>query len=325
MMKAPEFWYEDSFLSRILSPLSAVYRLGNAINQNRKEEAYNSNLPVLCVGNVSVGGSGKTPAVISIVKTLKEEGLVQNPVILTRGYGGSIKEATIVEPETHSFHEIGDEAFLLSQAAKTIICKNRAEGAKLAEKEGGDLIVMDDGLQNPTLHKDMSILMVDSKTGFGNQRLLPAGPLREPINDAFVKSDIIIISGQQELDFHFPQDKFVTRAVIKNSCVPDISRKYVAFAGLGYPEKFLITLKDLGLDIVHWKGFPDHHVYSRRHIQRLVDIAKKENAQLITTEKDYVRIPTAFLDQIITLPVDMYFEEKEKILDLLKDKLNLKT
>lgn len=312
-LKTPQFWYQDSVWAALLSPLSCVYLIGHKINQAQKP--YRAKLPVICVGNAVAGGSGKTPAVMALIDLIKQNDIAKNPVILTRGYGGKLKGPVLVDPAQHSYRDVGDEALLLARKAPTIICANRAQGAQFIESLDADLIIMDDGLQNPSLHKDVSLLVVGAN-GFGNGKLLPAGPLREPLSDVIDRADAFITVENTSL-FEKPTFTAQIEAPQKLESGP-----YIAFAGLGHPEKFKTTLESLDVDITGWYAFPDHYPYSAQDLQKLMQEAKDKNAQLITTEKDHVRIPPAFQKDIGVLPVHMAFENSDSIAVLIKNKIS---
>lgn len=305
-LKTPTFWYQPRGLySLLLTPISWFYQLGHRINQACQNTPYKPSIPVICVGNAVAGGSGKTPTVISIVTLLKEQGVVKNPFILTRGYGGQVTEATLVDPTTHSARDVGDEPLLLARHAPTIISANRKDGAKLAEKSGADLIIMDDGLQNNHLVKTLSFLVIDRSSDFGNGKTIPAGPLREPLSRILPKVQGIICIGHP---FHSDIAVFVA-SITPTVNNLDTTKMYVAFAGLGRPEKFKTTLEDLKMYLVGWHVFADHHHYTNQDIEMLRAQAAKQNATLVTTEKDHVRLPADFAKEVETLPITLTLDD----------------
>jgi tetraacyldisaccharide 4'-kinase len=315
--KTPKFWHKRmSIFSILLIPISWIYRIAHALNMKAQGAPYKSSIPVICVGNAISGGSGKTPSVMALIKLIKENNIAQSPVILTRGYGGDIKEPTFVDFSKHSAVEVGDEALLLAHHAPTIVARNRADGAKFAEENNANLIIMDDGLQNNHLFKDLSFLVVDRQIDFGNNRVLPAGPLREPLSKVLDKVQGIICIGRP-----FHSDINVFEAVITPTETVDISKNYIAFSGLGYPEKFKNTLLDLDVKLTGWHPFPDHHQYSNQEIEDLSDLAQNKNATLITTEKDFVRLSIEQQQNILTLPIALNFNSNEDIITFLKQKL----
>ena len=316
-LKTPTFWQDKkSILATLLAPLSCLYTAAHRFNMGR-QTPYISTLPVICIGNAVAGGSGKTPAALTLINLICANNIAVNPVILTRGYGGKLKGPTSVDP-AHMYPDIGDEALMMSRHAPVIIAADRAAGAMLAELSGHDLIVMDDGFQNNTLSKTLSLLVVDAVQGFGNGKILPAGPLREPVADVLKKTDAIIsIGGTIDLE----TDKPVFDAHIQTALNIDITKSYVAFAGLGRPEKFRETLLSLGANIVGWHAFADHHPYSVQNIIELKAEARRYNAALITTEKDFVRIPFYQRDGIETLPITLTFQDEHAVVSFLAERL----
>ena len=313
MFRTPKFWKKECTLSKALVPLSWCYRKVSDWRYKRTK-ARKVSVPVICVGNLVMGGAGKTPTVIGLSKLFKKHGF--NPHILSRGYGGYRKDAVQVKPDYHSYTQVGDESLLLAQTAPTWIGAKRVKSAKKAIRHGADIIIMDDGLQNPYLHQDLKILVIDTLQGVGNGRLFPAGPLREPIVNGIQKADCIITIGDaakgEELLQTFSVDKNKTclSAQLKAINVHEqISGKIMAFAGMGYPEKFLRTLKEIGCDVKDFMTYPDHHPYTITEIQQLLKKAKQLKVPLVTTEKDHVRIPVVYRSQILALPVEISFNQ----------------
>jgi len=315
--KTPDFWYKQAGLyAYALTPVSWLYRIGFFLAQRLKSKPYNSPIPVICIGNAVAGGSGKTPTAIALMHLVKENNLAQNPVFLTRGYGGSSKAVPlVVEIEHYDVEQAGDEAYLLAKKATTIVSANRADGARKAEELKADLIIMDDGLFNNSLHKDIQFLVIDRAVDFGNRKILPAGPLRAPLTYTLPKTDAVITIGTP-----LASDK----PVFEGSIIPqerNLSGDYIAFSGLGRPEKFLDSLTKLGADVVGWHPLPDHHAFTNTEIEQLIEEATAKNATLITTEKDYVRISNEFKDKIKTLPIMLLFNNGNDIANYLKASL----
>ncbi len=300
MLKTPSYWYRQlddkaHWKEYLFAPLSALFQWGAHIRRTRFE-AYKASIPVICVGNLVTGGSGKTPTAIALYTLLKAENPKSKIYFLTRGYGGIRKGPLLVEPSEHIYREVGDEALLLSNHAPTIISRDRAKGAQLAEELGADIIIMDDGLQNPTLHKDIRIMVINGEMGFGNQKTLPSGPLREPLETGFEHVDLFILIGEDTRGVLslLPEGKPVMKGSIQlsNSIPLQSDAAYLAFAGMGYPEKFFNFLKDdLKLNVVKTESFPDHHPFRRDELKALHDDAQKLEARLITTSKDMARLP----------------------------------
>lgn len=299
--KTPEFWYDTkSQKSRAiavsLGSLSALYTLGHLVHQ-RLTKTHHADIPVLCIGNLVSGGGGKTPTALALMALLREQGLVKNPCFLSRGYGGALTGPVLVDPAIHTASDVGDEPLLLAKTAPTIIAKNRVDGAHHAKKLMYDFIIMDDGLQNPSLHKDISIIVIDGASGFGNELLLPAGPLRTPIHRGMKNADAVLLIGEDITNAlrHVPEGKPVLRATVQPVKIINPAPAYYAFCGLAHPAKFQRSLQELGLNIAGFAAYPDHHPYSEQDINDLKNKAKLLNARLITTAKDAVKIPAGFL------------------------------
>lgn len=313
----PKFWYKPpGLVSFLLIPLSWLYRSGFFIHQLCNRTPYRSNVPVICIGNAVAGGSGKTPTVIALTKILKDSLIIKNPYILTRGYGSGITKPTLVDLKKHSAKDIGDEPVLLARHAPTIISPNRADGAKFAESLNADCLIMDDGLQNNQLHKTISFLVIDRQMDFGNGKIIPAGPLRNSLKNTLSKTDSIICIGRPLYN-----EKPVFRGAIKSTIELDIAKNYIGFAGLGLPDKFKNTLLDLGVNLISWHPFPDHHPYSKKEMTELKTLAEKNNALLITTEKDFVRLDKNLTEGIYTLPIELEFDDVKGIINFIADKL----
>ncbi|MBL4804194.1 MAG: tetraacyldisaccharide 4'-kinase [Alphaproteobacteria bacterium] len=300
MIKTPAYWYRNindpaPLKEALLKPFSGLYQWVSNIQRSRFRP-FKADIPVICIGNLVAGGSGKTPTAIALLRLLKEQNPDQKICFLTRGYGGIRPGPLLVDPTDHIYREVGDEALLLANHAPVIVAVDRAKGAKLAMEHGMDLILMDDGLQNPGLEKDLKIVVINGEMGFGNQKTLPAGPLREPLEKGLEDADMFILIGDDVRNTAdmLPKDKPLMRGTVKpaNTIPLKSDTPYFAFAGMGYPEKFFNFLRDdLKLNIVKTKSFPDHHAYRRDDISALHDEAQKLDARLLTTAKDMVRVP----------------------------------
>lgn len=325
--KTPDFWYEKQKTSLLtvmaLKPLSILYdyirRRQTASIQSRKAK-----IPVLCVGNVVTGGSGKTPTLIALHNLIQKEKLSDAPVFLTRGYGGCITGPELVQTEQNDVKSTGDEPQILLKHGKTIISANRFKGAELAQEHGADLILMDDGFQNATLHKDINFLVIDGRRGIGNGHMLPCGPLREPLPDALARTQAIIFIGKDERNTKslLPQDIPVFDAQVKGTFTGNRNIAYYAFAGLGDPWKFKKTLQDENIRLAGFEGYADHHPYSAKEIEALILKATQKNARLLTTEKDYQRIPDGYKDQIDYYPITLVFNDEQSVTAFLKNALD---
>ncbi|MGB0630673.1 MAG: tetraacyldisaccharide 4'-kinase [Alphaproteobacteria bacterium] len=303
-MRAPEFWRTGGFIPALLSPISCIWawRTGSRLANARPADA---GIPVICIGNIVAGGAGKTPVAMSVMERLQRSGISAG--FLSRGYGGKITAPTRVEPDRHTSRDVGDEPLLLARIAPTWIGTDRVGMARLAVEAGIDVLVMDDGLQNPTLRKNLSILVIDGQYGFGNGKVIPAGPLREPIENAMKRIQAIAVIGDvsDALRRSLPIDvPVLTARFVPAVADDDISGKpVVAFAGIGRPEKFYQTLAGMGCDLVDVKSFPDHHNYSVDEVMRLIEAAAAAGAVVVTTEKDLVRVPTQARDMVRSLKV----------------------
>ncbi|MGZ5828070.1 MAG: tetraacyldisaccharide 4'-kinase [Xanthobacteraceae bacterium] len=293
-MREPAFWRSNGLLARLLTPAAAVYSAVADMRMYR--DGRHTTVPVLCVGSATVGGAGKTPAAIALATLLQAYG--ETPVFLTRGYGGKLAGPVRVLP-SHGAKEVGDEALLLAKVAPTIVARNRVTGATLAAAEGATVIVMDDGFQNPSLHKDYSLLVVDGERGSGNGRVFPAGPLRASLQTQIRRAEGILIIGRMGLDAHAMKLRAAARGlpVFTARILPDMTmvprlRGYsaLAFSGIAFPDKFFATLKANGINIAHARSFPDHHRFSEAEAADLINTAAAENLILVTTEKDMARM-----------------------------------
>ncbi|MFA5592375.1 MAG: tetraacyldisaccharide 4'-kinase [Micavibrio sp.] len=312
--KTPSFWREKGLWARLLWPLGMLYYCGHRV-KSAFARPYQSRLPVLCVGGAVAGGSGKTPTVHALIRLLRESGLAQNPVILTRGYGGSMKGPTQVQAGYHDYCDVGDEALLHAAVAPTIIGADRGAGARLAEAMGADMIVMDDGLQNNTLMKTLSFLVLDKGYGTGNGWMIPAGPLREPLPAILgkVKGAILTGAGDKTPPLHGTP---LYETQIKTISHHDKSKRYFGFAGLGRPDKFRDTLTGNNFALDGFEAFADHHPYSGGDLARLME--KAGGARLITTEKDYMRIPEEYRHAVDVLQIEMRFSDPAAIIQQIR-------
>jgi tetraacyldisaccharide 4'-kinase len=290
-MRAPAFWWDrPGLLAALLSPAAAVY--GGVAARRLVQPGARAGVPVICVGNPTVGGAGKTPTAIAVARVLLAAG--EKPMFLTRGYGGMLAGPVVVEP-AHTAVQVGDEPILLARVAPTIVAQNRAAGARHAREAGASVIVMDDGFQNPALAKDLSILVVDAR-GIGNGRILPAGPLRAPLVLQLERASAILIVGdsgpaieQSARSLGVPV--FHATLEPEQSAIASLrGKKVLAFAGIGDPEKFFATLDAAGIDAPVRRGFGDHHRYSAAEARALLRDAEGGNLELVTTEKDLARL-----------------------------------
>jgi tetraacyldisaccharide 4'-kinase len=323
-MRAPDFWWRaaPSPLARILAPLGSIFGARTLARMQRA--GAQASVPVVCVGNPVAGGAGKTPAAIEIARLLMLGR--RNPVFLTRGYGGRLKGPVRVDPKKHTANDVGDEPLLLARTAPCVVARDRVAGAALAATLG-DVIVMDDGFQNPSLAKNMSLLVVDSEAGVGNGLCIPAGPLRAPLDAQLARTDAVILVGEGKAMAALTKRK--KPPVLMARLVPDAKaatqlkgRRVLAFAGIGRPQKFAGTLKALGADVVRLAAFPDHHVFTVAEAAALLNEAKRGGLTLVTTEKDKARLSGTALkklgDKSYALPVRLAFDNPKLVTAGLK-------
>jgi tetraacyldisaccharide 4'-kinase len=277
-------------------------------------------IPVISIGNLTAGGTGKTPITLLVEKLLRPR--FDMPVaILSRGYGGSVEGPELVDRRAQTSAQVGDEPFFMAgEALIVVVARDRAAGGRFIAEKNWSGIIMDDAHQNPSLHKDLSIVVVDGETGFGNGRLVPAGPLREPVKVGLARADLIITMGPVSEDTRDDLAGY-NGPVIAAKLVPEptrISGKVVGFCGIGRPEKFDATLRELGLDVIDMFPFPDHHNYGRDELERLMKIAKAAGATLVTTQKDWVRLPYDIADKVRVIAVTAMVDDQDKLLSALE-------
>lgn len=311
-MRAPAFWDAGvvSPWPALLTPLAVLY---GAAGKLRRALANPLRLPipVVCVGNLVAGGAGKTPAVIALVRHLKQKG--RKPHVVTRGYGGRLVGPVVVD-HAHSAADVGDEALLLAAETTVWVARDRAAGGQAAVAAGADCVVLDDGFQNPALHQDVRLLVIDQAFGLGNGRVIPAGPLREAPERGFPRAHgVIALRGEGERIRKLPVPAGLpvfTARLAPGIALADIAgARVVAFAGIGRPAKFFATLRAIGCDVVAEHAFPDHHAFDTDVVMRLVDEAKALKARLVTTAKDAVRLPESARTLIDVLPVHLLFDD----------------
>ena len=318
-MRAPDFWRHDGFLAVALSPLAALWAAGAAL-RTRTAHPWRAPVAVVCIGNLVTGGAGKTPLAIAVARHLSARG--RRPHILSRGYGGRIAGPERVDPARHDAGAVGDEPLLLAEAAPTWVAHDRAAAARAATAAGAGVLVLDDGFQNAALVKDLSVLAIDGGYGFGNGRVMPAGPLREPLRAGLARADAAAIVGvdrvgvAERLPARLPV--FRARAVPAPGAGDGIAGQAVfAFAGIGRPAKFYDTLAEMGCRIEGTRDFADHHNFTPEEIADIVDAAARRGAVPVTTEKDAVRLPAEARAMVRTLPIALEWDDPDALDRLL--------
>ena len=296
-MHEPDFWYRpSSWTSRLLMPLAALY--GAIAGRRLQRKGFDAGIPVLCVGNYHLGGAGKTPTVLALVRLLRELG--ETPVVLSRGYGGRLRGPVMVDPTRHAALDVGDEPLMLAPTVPVVVARERIDGLALARAQRASVIVMDDGFQNPAIAKDASLIVIDASRGLGNARVFPAGPLRAPLPPQVDRTDALIVVGEGSaaqavaaavaargrpvISAHLKADE-ASLALLRG-------KRVLAFAGIGDPERFFRTLRACGIEVAAQRPFADHHPFSKSEIEGLIAEANRDALTLVTTEKDLARMRT---------------------------------
>lgn len=308
-MRAPGFWARDpsapGLAATLLRPLGALYAAATARRVARP--GYRAGVPVICVGNLNAGGTGKTPVVMALLMHLAARGIAAH--VVSRGHGGSLPGPVRVSERDHTAAEVGDEPLLLSAFAPVWVARDRAAGVRAAEGAGARVILLDDGFQNPSVVKDLSLVVVDAEAGFGNGLCIPAGPLREPVAAGLARADAMVLIGPPTARAGFAARWPVALPVLEAELqplptgMPWAGLRVMAFAGIGRPDKMFATLRGLGADLVRTVALDDHQPLPRALLNRMESEARSLNARLVTTEKDAMRLPPDLRASILTLPV----------------------
>ena len=313
-MREPSFWWRPhAGPSLLLAPLGWIYGAIAALRLRRQGK--DIGIPVICVGNYTLGGAGKTPAVLELVELLRAEG--QRPFVLSRGYRGTLQGPVLVDAARHSALEVGDEPLLLAAAAPVVVSADRVAGAKLALEHGANIVIMDDGFQNPSLLKQLSLVVVDAGRGLGNGAVFPAGPLRAPLADQLERTDALVIVGEGSAADNLASAVAGRGApVLRARLVADAADvaslkggRVLAFAGIADPEKFFATLRACGIDVAATTSFADHHTYGKTELAALRDEAQRQGLRLVTTAKDLARLGPAGAG-VSVLKVRLVFEDQ---------------
>ncbi len=327
-MRAPDFWDATSptWPARLLAPLGWLYGAATAWRMGRP--GLRLPVPVICIGNLTLGGAGKTPTALLVAQRLIAMG--ERPVLLSRGYGGSLQGPVRVDRAVHAAKQVGDEPLLLAEVAPVIVARDRPAGARLALEQGASVIVMDDGLQNPSLAKTLALAVIDGAGGVGNGLAFPAGPLRAPVaaQAPFVTASLVIGHGEAGRE----AARRLARPMLTGRLSPDPSvaarlkgRRVLAMAGIGRPRKFLDTLQACGATIVGSHLVGDHEPYRQADLDMLAARAAHDDLAIVTTAKDRVRLieaPPAFLDRLIVLPVTLELDDPDALDALLASALH---
>lgn len=314
-MRTPAFWYRrPGLLSGLLAPLGALYARGTA-HRLKQGERQQLDVPVICVGNLTAGGTGKTPMVIELAQRLQAAG--HTPHVVSRGYGGRMEGPVSVNLAQHKAEDVGDEPLLLTGFAPVWVAKDRAAGAQAALKAGASVILLDDGFQNGQLAYQLSIVVVDATRGFGNGSIIPAGPLREPVAKGLERADLVLLMGDGAPDL--PSGLPVLRGHLQPlpTGMPLLGARVLAFAGIGHPERFFATLRREGAEILREIPLGDHQPLTPALMARIESDAKTTGALMVTTEKDAVRLPASFRQKVISVPVRLKIEDDTALRDAI--------
>lgn len=319
--EAPDFWWQNAnWRAHMLAPAAWLYGAvaGRRLARSNPPRVA---LPVLCIGNFTVGGAGKTPTAIAFAQALKARGLV--PGIVSRGYGGNYGDLHLVDVENDNARQVGDEPLLLARHASVALSANRLNAAHFLQMHGCNFIIMDDGFQSARLYADFSLLVVDAGRGIGNGKVIPAGPLRAPMVDQMRKTDALLRIGRGDAaDYVIRQAARAGRPVFEAQLIASsrgslTPKRWLAFAGIGNPDKFYTSLRQAGGDVAVTRSFADHHAFSSDDLSELQRDAAKAGLGLITTAKDYVRIatmigaPQGFVENLAVLDIALQFDNRD--------------
>lgn len=312
MIKTPKFWRSINLTAILLYPLCLVYLLiSTIIFYIQKPKKFNTK--IICIGNVTAGGSGKTPVAIMLGKLLKKNDY--KIAYVCKNYLATIKTPTKIS-KSHKSPDVVEESLLLSKVADTFVAENIIDALSAADQQSYDYIITDDGLQNNKFYKDISILTINGQIGLGNNMLLPSGPLRESLKSAIHRSDIIFMIGEDKKEIlkKIPNHNYIKLIQKFNLKYYNATQRYIAFSGIGYPEKFFKSLEDQKIHVIETIEYPDHYIYSVEDIESLIKKANNAGVALITTEKDMIKIPDKYKNKISCLFIELFAEKEEKLL-----------
>ena len=330
-MREPAFWHRPtSWIASLLSPLAALY--GAVAARRMRRPGADAGIPVICVGNYHVGGAGKTPTVLALAKLLRE--LDERPVVLSRGYGGRLEGPVKVDRDRHSAADVGDEPLMMAASLPVVVSRDRAAGLALARAQDASVILMDDGFQNPSVAKNVSLIVIDAMRGVGNGRVIPAGPLRAPLSPQLARTDALVVVGEGSAAAKIAADLASRgKPVLSARLKPDQAslaalggERVLAFAGIGDPARFFNTLRSSGVDVVRSRAFADHHAFTADEIEQLTAGAKADALTLVTTEKDLARLRDprgmpASAQAIVPFAVTMQFDDGAALRRFVTDQL----
>lgn len=328
-MREPAFWHRPpSWQSHLLGPLAALY--GAVAAQRLQRHGMDPGIPVICVGNYHVGGAGKTPTVLALSTILRSLG--EQPIVLSRGYGGRLQGPVMVDPARHGAADVGDEPLMMAAHVPVAVARNRVQGVALAKSRSASVILMDDGFQNPALSKDVALIVIDSDRGLGNALVFPAGPLRAPLPPQLARTDALVVIGKgQAADDVAAAVAAAGKPVLSAHLLPDAEvvaalqgRPVLAFAGIGDPGRFFRTLRAAGIDLRGERAFADHHPFTGDEVTALVAAADTAGLTLVTTEKDLMRLRQhagPAIQRILAFPVTLQITDEAALRKFLGDRL----
>lgn len=327
MRSAPLFWEKPPGLTaQLLSPASAVWSAAGRLRR-ALSDPFCPRVPVICVGNLVAGGAGKTPVALALSAWFQQRKIAVH--VVSRGYGGRLRGPVQIDPARHDAVAVGDEALLHAARSPSWVARNRVAGVRAAVDAGAQMVLLDDGFQNPTVAKTLSVIVIDVAYGLGNRRVIPAGPLRENFGEGLARANVgVLLAGSDEAGRREPLPIPGYLPVVGALVAPVAGERLngarlFAFAGIGRPQKFYATLRALDVDLVGTRDFPDHHHFRAAEIDVLRRAAARAGARLFTTAKDIVRLPPALRTGIEVLEVEVRWSDPEALERLMTPVLEL--